>query len=257
VKKIITIFIIGLVALNGQAQTVLNGDFENTSLSNCESNLTNTAFTAYMPYCFAFGAGNEIDIWDSIVCPYQYSASAHSRRFISLHTNANPDALSLLIYPPLIEGNSYQLSYYEKAVVENYIVDTLDSLLITLSADSLHAGTSIYTSQPTEAGWIFKTVSFIAPGNLSYITFSNKGTAHGWNFIDDIQIGPLYIFTGSGNWTDPLNWSSNRIPPSILPAGATIIIDPLTEGTCVLDIPYTLAPNSSFIVNAGKSLLVK
>ena len=66
--------------------------------------------------------------------------------------------------------------------------------------------------------------------------------------------GPLgYTFTGNGNWTDVTNWSNNVKPPSTLPAGAEIIIDPVAGGECVLDITQIISAGAKFNVNANKT----
>ncbi len=64
--------------------------------------------------------------------------------------------------------------------------------------------------------------------------------------------GPLgYTFTGNGNWDVPANWSNNTIPPSTLPSGAEIIIDPVANGECVLNVAVTQ------VISAGAKLNVK
>src|SRR5690606_38541629 len=66
-----------------------------------------------------------------------------------------------------------------------------------------------------------------------------------------------YTFTGNGNWTDASNWINNTIPPSILTAGSKIIIDPVNDGECILNVPQTVSPGAYFIVEEGKKLLVQ
>jgi hypothetical protein len=66
-----------------------------------------------------------------------------------------------------------------------------------------------------------------------------------------------YVFNGNGNWSDSANWKYNMVPPSMLVAGNEIIIDPVSGGTCTLDIPYTLPAGAKFTVNAGKQFLVQ
>jgi hypothetical protein len=40
--------------------------------------------------------------------------------------------------------------------------------------------------------------------------------------------------------------------PAVLNNGSQIIIDPLSNGECILNIPQTISQGSSIIVNTGK-----
>lgn len=69
--------------------------------------------------------------------------------------------------------------------------------------------------------------------------------------------GPLgYTFTGNGNWDVASNWSNNAIPPSSLPAGAEIIIDPVSNGECFLNIPQTILAGGKITVMANKKFTI-
>lgn len=66
-----------------------------------------------------------------------------------------------------------------------------------------------------------------------------------------------YIFTGSGYWSNAANWQNNMMPPSVLPAGAEIIIAPSGNNTCVLNVAQTIAANAKITLAAGKNFLVQ
>lgn len=66
----------------------------------------------------------------------------------------------------------------------------------------------------------------------------------------------VYTFTGNGNWSDPANWQNSQVPPAILTPGSAIYIDPQVNGTCLLNIPYTVAPGASITVISGKKFEV-
>lgn len=66
----------------------------------------------------------------------------------------------------------------------------------------------------------------------------------------------IYRFTGNGNWNVSSNWSSNTIPPSTLPFGSTIIIDPITTGECILNVSQMVSQGATFQVNTGKKLRI-
>ena len=67
----------------------------------------------------------------------------------------------------------------------------------------------------------------------------------------------IYTFTGSGNWDMSANWSNNIIPPSTLPSGSEIIINPAGNSSCILNIAQTIVTGSKLTVTTGKNFLVQ
>ncbi|RYY47694.1 MAG: hypothetical protein EOO06_12035 [Chitinophagaceae bacterium] len=65
-----------------------------------------------------------------------------------------------------------------------------------------------------------------------------------------------YTFIGNGNWNIAANWAGNFIPPPVLPAGSTIIIDPIVNGECILNINQQIQAGAYFEVRNGKKLTV-
>lgn len=61
-----------------------------------------------------------------------------------------------------------------------------------------------------------------------------------------------YVFTGNGNWSDANNWQYQIKPPATLYPGNAIVID----GSCTLDINYSMPAATQLTVNAGKNILV-
>jgi ELWxxDGT repeat protein len=61
-----------------------------------------------------------------------------------------------------------------------------------------------------------------------------------------------YSFTGSGNWSNPANWSGGIVPPSTLPSGSNIVI----TGNCILDVTQNVQSGASVTVATGGSLLI-
>ncbi|MEO6453490.1 MAG: ELWxxDGT repeat protein [Ginsengibacter sp.] len=61
-----------------------------------------------------------------------------------------------------------------------------------------------------------------------------------------------FTFTGSGNWSNPANWSGGIVPPATLASGYSVIIN----GQCILDVAIVAQSGSSITVKAGKSLLI-
>ncbi len=69
--------------------------------------------------------------------------------------------------------------------------------------------------------------------------------------------GPIgYTFTGTGNWNEATNWSNNKIPPASLPAAAEIMIDPISNGECVLNIPQIILSGGKLTVRANKKFRI-
>ena len=66
-----------------------------------------------------------------------------------------------------------------------------------------------------------------------------------------------YTFNGNGNWNNAANWVDNLIPPATLPVFSTIVVDNIAGGQCLLNVPQNIATGASFIVNAGKNLVVQ
>jgi len=64
----------------------------------------------------------------------------------------------------------------------------------------------------------------------------------------------VYTFTGDGNFNVESNWLNNRMPPTTLLPGKTIIIDP--SGVCLLNVPLTIKPGATLRVKQNKQLIV-
>ncbi len=66
----------------------------------------------------------------------------------------------------------------------------------------------------------------------------------------------VYTFTGNGNWSVASNWSNNLIPPSVLKDIDQIIIDPVINGECILDVTQTINTGANITVATGKKFRV-
>ena len=98
------------------------------------------------------------------------------------------------------------------------------------------------------------------PINISYRIKMNIDTDTSFYFtpvtINHVNTCNTYTFTGNGNWNLAANWAGNVIPPANLPAGSTIIIDPIVSGECVLNITQQVQAGGYFEVRTGKKLRV-
>lgn len=100
------------------------------------------------------------------------------------------------------------------------------------------------------------------PNDILYTGYNGDVTPNHRNLLMNATIWLAttdkytYTFTGNGNWSDPNNWSNNIIPPSSLPAGDTINIDPAINGECILDITEHILSGATLNIATGKNLLV-
>lgn len=65
-----------------------------------------------------------------------------------------------------------------------------------------------------------------------------------------------YTFIGSGNWDVAANWSNSLVPPAVLPPCGEIIINPVGNDECVLNVTMTLSPGAKITVAPGKKFRV-
>ncbi|MCA0382505.1 MAG: 1,4-alpha-glucan-branching protein [Bacteroidetes bacterium] len=81
----------------------------------------------------------------------------------------------------------------------------------------------------------------------AFIIFTDK---------DVTAVVTQFTFTGNGNWSNPANWQGGNIPPSVLPAGSTITVNPTAGGESVLDVSLTVQQGATLQVAAGKTLRI-
>ncbi len=135
--------------------------------------------------------------------------------------------------------------------------------LSQINAPLLSAGTGSFT---------YGNLRWTAPENPvaadSLITFyysgiagSGSGSSGDFTYAATRNIQLLatqtFTFTGSGNWSNPSNWSNARVPPESLTGTNTrIIIDPPADAECVLDVPQQVRNGAALEVKAGKKFRV-
>ena len=66
----------------------------------------------------------------------------------------------------------------------------------------------------------------------------------------------VYIFNGSGNWNDAANWTYGKIPPTPLPSGSEIFVNPKSGGECTLNTSQTISAGAKFTVMSGKKIQI-
>jgi len=102
--------------------------------------------------------------------------------------------------------------------------------------------------------------SVLVPENISYRIKMNIDTDTSFYFntvtINHINNCITYNFIGNGQYNDPANWANGVMPPAILPAGSTIVINPVVNGECILNVAQQIGAGAQFTVMPGKRLLV-
>lgn len=133
-----------------------------------------------------------------------------------------------------------------------------------LSAQTFATNSSSYT---------YNNLTWTAPqnpgtndNNITFYFVGNAANGNGSNTDDFIYSNTksisllqnqTYTFTGSGNWSNPGNWSNNMVPPSVITGSATIIINPVEEGECVLDVEQHISSSATLTVVAGKQFRIQ
>jgi CubicO group peptidase (beta-lactamase class C family) len=77
-----------------------------------------------------------------------------------------------------------------------------------------------------------------------------------WGKIDSLGYKCNYTFTGNGIWNNAANWANQLIPPTVLDKEATITINPVAGGECILNVPQTIAAGSNLVVPSNVKLTV-
>jgi len=170
-----------------KGQTVLNGSFENNLLVADAINYSNTAFDSVMENCNSFGSCGNIDVVKS--CGYCNAVADDGQWFVSL-TGGGTDVLSLKLSQPLISGNTYKITFYNKFCLL-YANLKSSRVLIGLSAVADSMGTIITTTRaPVNDEWLQNSVTFKSPIAGQYLTVQlETGTAHDtWVQFDNFSI---------------------------------------------------------------------
>lgn len=99
-----------------------------------------------------------------------------------------------------------------------------------------------------------KTIKTIC---IAYDHNAETGTFRG--YVDDIAIyegrNNVYQFIGNGNWNVASNWLNNAMPPTYLTNGY-IVIDPINNGECILNVEQHISGKNALIINTNKKFIV-
>jgi gliding motility-associated-like protein len=187
-----TLYIILFIfSVESYGQAFLNGSFENNTAIDDETNLLNIDYNSYMSNSIGFGylpalnlAGN-LDILTSS----SYCGGAQNGNWYVGLTSGGSDAFSLELSSPLIIGNSYSMSFYDRSCSPGQG----EAIQIGVSETNNNFENLVY-SAPTpinNVGWTLRTFTFIAPIDGLFITVKCNGidTHEGfWTNVDNFSI---------------------------------------------------------------------
>ncbi|MEW6468822.1 MAG: PKD domain-containing protein [Bacteroidota bacterium] len=214
-KRSLSVFFFFLFCFSGKAQTFLNGSFENHTATVDQINLSNGAFNAIMANTVAFGSFGDMDIITSAT----YCGLAQDRCWYVALTGSTTDAITMELSAPLVTGNSYTISFFDKGCWGTFS-GSAPPVEVGLSTVPGALGTPIYNAPaPVNNVWTQRTFTFVAPNNGQYIS--------------------VHLPTGGlGDWTQIDNFSFTATPttlpcnPNALTASFTTTNN-ICPGTCI------------------------
>ena len=180
------------------AQTFLNGDFENNTAGFDQINMSNAAFNSTMANTTAFGTYGDMDI---ITSP-TYCGLCQSGLWYTSLTGSATDAIAMELSAPLVAGNSYTISFWDKGCWGTYST-TGPPVEIGVSNSSTSFGTSVYNApNPLNGTWVQRTFTFTAPISGLYITVQlSAGGLSDWTQIDNFTFSGCILNLNLGNDT--------------------------------------------------------
>jgi len=188
-----------VVDLSGQI--FLNGGFEINTAGFDQINLDNTSFNGYMSNTIAYGSFGNMDI----VASNTYCNGPQSGNWFVSLTGGETDAITLELSSPLVAGQTYSISFWDRAC----IAFSAGSMPIQLGLTNIQGttGTIFYTApNSTESLWTERVVTFTAPMDGLYISASlinnpDAANTSTWAHIDNFQFDtptcPLVLNLGN------------------------------------------------------------
>jgi len=182
---------------------VLNGDFENTSLTGCNWNLTNATFTAAMANATAFGDAEQMDIMDD-PAGCGFLGPPHSgdvKIAISSDLERGPvDMFSMELSAPVEQGEMYTVTCYAWQFGRDFAPD-IGPVAIGLSNSATDFGTQVYSATPDTTGWNQMTHTFDAPIAASYLTCQAVSAGDTWIHIDTFSLRSGSSPVSASSWS--------------------------------------------------------
>lgn len=206
-----------------------------------------------------------------------YANSAHSMKFNNFSWNIPGEKDELLVKRLDLTGYSNaQLSFDLAYQVYSGYSDTLAVLISTDCGQSynriyLKGGTMLSTAGssnsyfvPASTQWRTEHIdisNYVGQQTVT-IAFQNINGYGNVLYLDNVNITGtpiatnVYKFTGNGHWDIASNWLNNMIPPVMITGNEEIIIDPTSNGECILNILQQVTGNARITVKAGKKFRI-
>ncbi len=238
---------------------------------NTNGNIDNT-FNNGTPANIAFQAGSMIVQTDGKILLGSYYASA-----ARLNTNGTPDAgfgtagvadfsatlSNFYGHTCIKEADSNRLvfvgSAYDTVTFDTYVKLVALKRNGSLDTSFGNAG-SIDELDIPQPGDNNSPIAVQADGKILLTSYIESGSTY---YADAILMrlkpnasttGRLYTFTGSGLWSNPANWSNGTVPPTTIPSGSSVVIDPPIGSECIIDITVHVQAGATVTVRAGKTV---
>ncbi len=133
------------------------------------------------------------------------------------------------------------------------------SLITTNGSTDFCSGGSVMLSGNVGGIWsngaTTSSITVTTSGDYFVTNTNSCGSANSNHILVSVY-EPVYTFNGTGYWDDASNWSNNLIPPSPLNQCSEIIIDPVTNGECVLNVPQMILAGGKLTVKPNKRLRI-
>lgn len=180
------------ISISVHAQTLLNGDFENNTAAVDQINIVNSTYNSFMANSYAFGdwngggpGGGDMDIIRSAT----YCDFAPSGLWYVALTSGGTDAISLELSAPLTAGETYMVTYFDRACPSIAVGPPL-KFGVSLQNDNMGSIVHIADAPFQNGIWSTHSFNFVAPIAGSYLTITcdsvNSGTP--WTQVDAVTI---------------------------------------------------------------------
>lgn len=180
-KNYFTLFFL-LHTLTLASQNFINGDFESNNADTLNGdyiNLTAQGFNDLMLNCHSYGTEPNIDILLEGI----YGSPQNGQWFIAL-TGGESDRVNLELTTPLIMGNTYTISFYDK----EFPSFDVEPIKIGLSTAIDQIGEIIHTTDSlAQTSWTERSFTFVAPNNGQFISVFTEGSISNWVLIDNFS----------------------------------------------------------------------
>jgi hypothetical protein len=184
-------------------ELVLNGDFEQTTLSDCALNLPNDRLERAIAHLHAFGAAGQIDV---LIAGAHGATSGTAASCIDVppppsgrvllglaSESASGDAVAIELRAPVRAGHAYTATLEGLAVLAPWAPDR-GRIQIGLARTAGENGVRVFEASPETGRWSRFTHRFIAPLDASHLVVRQVALGDAWSLVDRVSLtddGPV------------------------------------------------------------------